>query len=236
MSVLLLRLKAPQQSWGVESRYQTRDSQLEPSKSGVIGLVAAAQGRDREADLTDLLNLNFGVRVDQPGKLMVDYQTAKGRDAKNSSLSWRHYRVDAAYMGAVSGPDDVIESIAEAIENPAFPLYLGRRSCPAPAGLLVRERFPGQDVEAALRDLDVAPWLASPWYRKKCPTKVYLPLARDAKPGEVGETVNDVPISFSPKQRKYATRTVVRPLPVLVDNTEHGRVERDPFFDTAKEG
>ncbi|MEL0526021.1 CRISPR-associated protein Cas5, partial [Neisseria gonorrhoeae] len=57
MSVLLLRLKGPQQSWGVSSRYRTREAGQEPSKSGVVGLLAAAEGRPRDADLQDLADL-----------------------------------------------------------------------------------------------------------------------------------------------------------------------------------
>ena len=42
MSVLLLRLAGPMQAWGTQSRFTVRDTGLEPSKSGVIGLLCAA--------------------------------------------------------------------------------------------------------------------------------------------------------------------------------------------------
>jgi len=45
MSVLLLRLAGPLQSWGDSSRFATRGTRREPTKSGVIGMVAAALGR-----------------------------------------------------------------------------------------------------------------------------------------------------------------------------------------------
>ncbi|MDO4257410.1 MAG: type I-E CRISPR-associated protein Cas5/CasD [Kocuria sp.] len=234
MSVLILRLKGPQQSWGTSSRYRTREAGTEPSKSGVIGLLAAAQGRSRESELTDLLELGFGVRADQPGRLMVDYHTARVRGAKNSSLSSRHYRVDAAYTAAISGPDSLVASLAEAIDSPRFPLYLGRRACPAPVDLLGGV-LPGGDVEAALRDVEATPWLASEWYRKESAKVVYLPLARDARSGEVGETVQDVPVSFDPRHRLYDARAVVRPTPVRIENPD-GVDVRDDFFQTVKEG
>jgi CRISPR system Cascade subunit CasD len=53
MPTLLLRLVGPMQSWGTTSRFDQRDTGKEPSKSGVIGLVAAALGIDRE-NWTDL--------------------------------------------------------------------------------------------------------------------------------------------------------------------------------------
>ena len=211
-----------------------RDAGSEPSKSGVIGLLAAAEGRDRASDLSDLVELTLGVRVDQPGRLMVDYHTARARGAKNSALSWRHYRVDAAYTAAVNGPDDLIETLAGAIESPKFPLYLGRRSCPTPVDLMAGI-VANDNVESVLRDLEKCPWLASAWHRRDSGTTVHLPLARDASPGERGETVQDVPVSFDPRRRVYVARSVVRPDPVVVSNPE-GREVTDAFFETVKEG
>ncbi len=66
MHSLLLKFKAPLQAWGAESRYKTRASNPEPTKSGVIGLLAAAQGRARQQPLADLAALSFAVRVDYP--------------------------------------------------------------------------------------------------------------------------------------------------------------------------
>ena len=79
MPTLLLRLAGPMQSWGTTSRFDQRDTGKEPSKSGVIGLIAAALGIDRELwndDLKALAGLVMGVRHDRPGVLKRDYQTA----------------------------------------------------------------------------------------------------------------------------------------------------------------
>ena len=73
---LLFRLAGPMQSWGVQSRFTVRDTGLEPSKSGVIGLVCAALGRARNQPVDDLAALRMGVRVDREGKLAKDYHTA----------------------------------------------------------------------------------------------------------------------------------------------------------------
>ena len=56
MAVLLLRLAGPMQSWGTQSRFTHRDTDLEPSKSGVIGLLCAAMGKPRD-DLTAIKRL-----------------------------------------------------------------------------------------------------------------------------------------------------------------------------------
>ena len=71
MTTLLLRLEGPMQSWGTQSRFRDRDTGLEPSKSGVIGLLCAALGRLREEPVGDLTGLRFGVRADKPGTLRI---------------------------------------------------------------------------------------------------------------------------------------------------------------------
>ncbi len=69
MSTLLLRLAAPLQSWGIDSKFDIRRTGREPSKSGVIGLICAALGIKRDDDemVSQLATLLFGVRVDKEG-------------------------------------------------------------------------------------------------------------------------------------------------------------------------
>ncbi|MFF3617282.1 type I-E CRISPR-associated protein Cas5/CasD [Streptomyces sp. NPDC002580] len=71
--VLLIRLAAPLQSWGVVSRFSRRDTHSRPTKSGVIGLCAAALGHDRADELGELTTVRFGVRADHPGTPVRDY-------------------------------------------------------------------------------------------------------------------------------------------------------------------
>ena len=51
MSTLLLRLAAPMQSWGISSKFDRRTTNMEPTRSGVIGMLAAAMGLSREEPL-----------------------------------------------------------------------------------------------------------------------------------------------------------------------------------------
>jgi len=67
MSTLLLRLAGPLQSWGVDAKFDRRGTERAPTKSGVIGLVAAALGRLRNESVEDIQALRFGVRVDREG-------------------------------------------------------------------------------------------------------------------------------------------------------------------------
>src|SRR5512143_2927842 len=111
MPTLLLRLVGPMQSWGTTSRFDQRDTGKEPSKSGVVGLLAAAVGIDREnwTDLEPLTYLSMGVRHDRPGVPKRDYQTAvcaetdtiikaNGTQSKGGVVSHRFYLADAAFL------------------------------------------------------------------------------------------------------------------------------------------
>ena len=137
MATLLLRLAGPMQSWGTTSRFDERDSQLEPSKSGVLGLLCAALGRDRAEPLDDLAALRMGVRVDREGLLMRDYQTATGvliaadakPDIRRTVVSPRYYLADAAFLVGLEGSDTALLAACQtALQAPCWPLALGRKS------------------------------------------------------------------------------------------------------------
>lgn len=137
MATLLLRLQGALQSWGTTSRFDERDTQLEPSKSGVIGLICAALGRDRNEPVNDLAALRMGVRVDQEGVLVRDYQTATGvviaangkPDLGRTVVSPRFYLSDAVFLIGLEGDRSVLENIHSALRRPVWPLSLGRKSC-----------------------------------------------------------------------------------------------------------
>src|SRR3954463_12068538 len=104
MSVLLLRLAGPLQSWGSSSRFAHRGTEIAPTKSGVIGMLAAAKGIRRTEPLTELLGLEFGVRLDQPGQILRDFQPARSLDGPHSApLTYRFYLSDAVFLAAVHG-------------------------------------------------------------------------------------------------------------------------------------
>ncbi|WOF77656.1 type I-E CRISPR-associated protein Cas5/CasD [Stutzerimonas kunmingensis] len=136
MATLLLRLQGPMQSWGTTSRFDERDTQLEPSKSGVLGLVCAALGRDRQESVEDLAVLRMGVRVDHEGVPMRDYQTATGvliatgkADMRRTVVSPRYYLSDAAFLVGLEGADEaLLTRIHAALRAPHWPLALGRKS------------------------------------------------------------------------------------------------------------
>lgn len=212
MAVLLLRLAAPLQSWGCESRYKTRKTRREPTKSGVIGLLASALGRDRDADISDLIALKFGVRVDQPGKVLRDYHTVAKWDKKvqksKTTETNRYYLQDAVFLvGLESDDKSFLQMLSNALEAPAHPLYLGRKSC-----LLT---FPWclKIVDGTLKDVLVSePWIASKWFQRKSfyrKSFYDLMIYMDSDVPTEGYLQHDVPLSFGFYTRSWSYRRVV---------------------------
>ena len=208
--VLVLRLAGPLQSWGSSSRFTRRSTEAFPTKSGIVGLLAAAQGRRRTEPIEDLAQLRMAVRIDQPGELLRDFHTAhRGKTAM--PLSDRFYWSDAVFAAFVEGPDGLIDALANAIRRPAFPLYLGRRACPPALPLfLAVESDPIWEVVRSTR------WLASGFHRKRQRDKRevqvrvvadagIIPSADESTPGR---TLQDVPVSFDSERRLYTFRQV----------------------------
>lgn len=86
MSTLLLRLAAPLQSWGINSKFEYRFTEKMPTKSAVVGMLAAALGLGRDADLSKLNALKFGVRADREGEETTDFHMAHERDFGKSMM------------------------------------------------------------------------------------------------------------------------------------------------------
>ena len=193
------------QSWGTSARGYSdahRRTRGHPTKSGVIGLVANALGRDFADPVDDLAALRFAVRADRAGVMESDYHTAGGnsftilagevmrdtawrkkivdwtpqtaRDfapyvapknvARNSDgelvgdpsdvlITRDWYLTDASFLAALSGDDDLIERIADALDEPARVLFLGRRAY-LPSQALLAGVEEGNDPVAVL---DTAP-------------------------------------------------------------------------------
>ena len=142
--VLLLRLEGPMQSWGTRSRWDVRDTGLEPTKSGVIGLLGCVLGLARDNPALEMLDreLQFGVRIDRPGVVSTDYHTVtgyhrtaagefkhSGGTAKNLAkakehgestiISPRDYLHDAAFLVALTSDDHtLLRQLAGEMDHP----------------------------------------------------------------------------------------------------------------------
>ncbi len=142
--LLVLRLEAPLQSWGLRARWDVRDTGSDPSKSGIMGLLACALGYSQgdtriETELD--ANLQIGIRVELPGVPATDFHTitgslpqagggVKGTKGEGSTvISPRQYLHDASFLTIIAGPSELLERCADALASPNWPLYLGRKAC-----------------------------------------------------------------------------------------------------------
>ncbi len=145
--ILLLRLEAPLQSYGERAKWDFRDTAYFPTKSGVIGMLACAMGLRRgSSDIISLTeNLEVNVRADIPGNIIIDFHTikavfinAKGelrtaagvkKGEPSVVISKRQYIEDASFLVAVCGDYALLERCREALLDPVWPPFLGRKSC-----------------------------------------------------------------------------------------------------------
>ena len=224
MSTLLLRLAAPLQSWGHESKFERRATGREPTKSGVIGLLAAALGRRRDEPLADLAQLKFGVRVEKEGQVMMDFHTAKAESRKDSYVTRRYYLEDAAFLVGLEGDAAFLQTLEAAVNSPFFPLFLGRRSCP-----------PTGQVCLGIRDAALKEALRDEPFPEGERTEPYTLLLDTDKVGAYRQ--RDLPISFSQQHRKFAYRYIepkrIEPEKIKIKSDAHA-TEHDAFEGVAE--
>lgn len=230
---LALCFDAPMQSWGVDSRFVVRDTATEPTKSGVVGLLAAALGvqRDDETAIAELARLRMGVRVDREGIIERDYHTTQnvptteGRGHR-TVVSNRYYLADALFLVVLEGDPTLLTKLHEAVERPRWPLFFGRKAF-VPARPLIA---PASNDEPKLltavglteRGLDDVlrqhPWLEiHKDIRRQEARKIEagkptvdLRVLTDCKNSDPrAEPRPDYPISFAHGNRRFTTRSVL---------------------------
>ncbi len=169
MKVLFLRFDAPLMSFGSVVVDQHNRTDAFPYRAMLTGLIANALGLTRldEKVQTRLQErIRYAARRDRRGKTIVDYQTVdfsqshmasalgwttrgrleerKGGGASDGThIRYRHYLADAILTVAFTlEPPDEEPSLAEvkrALESPARPLFIGRKTCIPSGPVLVGE-------------------------------------------------------------------------------------------------
>lgn len=156
-----------------------------PAASMITGLLANALGWDRsETERHQRLQdrLVFGARLDRRGTRMTDFQTVQlsaddkgwtthgqpeGRRGgaetyRSPHLRFRDYDADACVLVALrldpAEEAPTLEALAEALAQPARPLFLGRKPCLPSAPLVAGWR----EAEHLLAVLRAHPFLAQP--------------------------------------------------------------------------
>lgn len=140
---LILTLDGPLQAWGGHTFEDRRPSELIPTRSGLLGLLAACLGyRRTDVNKHQALasSLLFAVQIDNTPVKMIDYHTVKdarkeykGLKKNDTIQTWREYLQDAKYSVAIWLTDYAsisLDDLKTALNKPIFTPFLGRRSCP----------------------------------------------------------------------------------------------------------
>ena len=151
-----LTLEGPLQAWGGAVVGDNRPTLPFPTRSGVLGLLAASLGV-RRLEHVRLRRLAEGarvhVRVDAPGTPIVDDQTIqylpRASETRQTIQSKRTYLCDASFTAVVvPGPHATVEELAFALRSPVFAPFLGRRCCVPSKPILLREAVEGASAVA----------------------------------------------------------------------------------------
>jgi CRISPR system Cascade subunit CasD len=156
---LCFQLYGPMQAWGAMAVGEIRPVVDHPTRSGVLGLLAACLGlrREEEPRLQHLRQqCGLTIRVDAPGRRMTDYHTIQTpkilkrrtfytrrdelgqkldlSESPSTILSRREYLADALFTACVwlRTTDGLftLEQMRDALRKPKLTPYLGRKSCP----------------------------------------------------------------------------------------------------------
>jgi CRISPR system Cascade subunit CasD len=232
---LALLADGPMQSWGSASRFTRRTTELFPTKSGIVGLLAAAMGINKFAPdepqaIAALSGLHCTVIAlprwkrgkPLPILRLEDFHTIGGgydpdedwqampRSADNQTLknpvvSYRHYLLDARFGVLLEGDAALIERVAAALRNPAWGVWLGRKCC-LPASPLLAAVAPGRDQ--GWRAL-----LTQAGLPPETPLDQFDCIEDAAADGDGDEVLNDAPIAFgAPIGQRHAPRRIRRHL------------------------
>lgn len=231
---LLMRLAGPMQSYGTIGRFNQRETATEPTKSAVIGIVTAALGLPRGTPLDDYVSLRMGVRVDRQGLAESDFQTASAFLAAKATPpalpSWselvnyqrvirekypktavtviqKHYLADAAFLVGLEGPEELLESIQNALRSPVFALALGRRAFPPGSPVFLPNGLCAATLEEALAS---RPWIAyRPWRPWERPESLRVMVEETQGASSSGHVnYRDQPLSTAPNDRRFGPRWV----------------------------
>lgn len=223
MKILTIKLTAPLQSYGNEATFERRTTGDYPTKSAVVGMIAAALGYRRSDQRIVALNeLKFAVRIDQTGRILTDFQTVEWK-ANTRKVTYRDYLQDAVFMVAVGSQDEALmEKIDWALHHPRFQLFLGRRSN-APAGVL---RTQLSTAASPVATLEQVAWQAIPSYRHRHDGQDLEIIAdADLIPDAQGAMVKDQVRSFVQRNRQHEFRAVavtrVNPNSLELQGTAH---------------
>lgn len=118
-----------------------------------------------------------------------------------TKMTHRYYLQDAVFAVLLEVPADIAQKCAAALQNPVWPLYLGRRCC-VPSEFIFQGIF---DAESSAKSAALGKAASHPTRRLTVSFSVF-----DGEiDGEDSFTLNDVPVQFG-TVKKYRDRRVTK--------------------------
>ncbi len=213
LAYLALRLEGPMQSWGFDSQYNRRNTGLMPTKSAIAGMCCAALGLNRGSDgerdflvlfaktkMTAIAIPRNRAKKELPVRRLQDYHTvqntrrASGGINKDCVLTHRQYLTDASFGVILTGERSLLELISEALKNPVWGVWLGRKNC-----------IPTAPVLAGLKDTETE---ALKLLIGEQPIGTFTRQIEVANFADGRDSIPDAPISFASDQRTFSPRRV----------------------------
>jgi len=241
VNTLFLRLEGPLQSWGTEqSKFVIRRTSEAPTKSGIIGMCCAALGISRQEAangwLQKLSELRIAVRIDVPGVRWWDYHTVGAgmmmRTSENRSktkpgplVTRREYLCDASFLVILQGEHSLVAELEIAVNNPRWPIYLGRKCCTLSRPLLVHPAGDFPNLVSALKSIPWQPRLAGDPMPQTVDCLIdWEPTIDQPEPPDDALIFYDVPLTFDPPS--HCPRFVIRESLIVGKNREIGIAEK----------
>jgi len=155
-NTLAFLIDAPLQSWGSSSKFQRRETESWPTKSALVGVLAAALGIDKHscdetAQLAMLSALSFSVfrwPKTAPLTRLADFHTVGGGYDKSKPgerlhipckagdgspfstvITRRTYLTDARFIALFQGDPSTLERVAASLLDPVWGIWFGRKTC-----------------------------------------------------------------------------------------------------------
>ena len=233
MRHLALYLRAPLQSWGASSKFGDRGTIDAPTRSGLLGLIAAACGIDKNDEARDrewlarAAKLSLTILTFRRGDRMTDYHTVGARYDKEdpwqkrmipvtadgkprgTDLTHRGYLMDSVFGAVISGDDALVAEMSEGLSNPAWGVWFGRKSCiptePILVGVFDSDEAARKALDARLR---ASLERGGGKIAGKCEDEAVKFGLVEVAADEAEETLLDVPVSF--KRREFHARRIRR--------------------------
>jgi len=151
----------------------------------------------RQPLLRDFQMVGSGYDDQDPWQTLLIPKTSDGKKPQGAGtkMTYRYYLQDMAYAVALQAPTALIDAAADALLNPVWDLYLGRKNC-VPSEFVYQGRF-----DTGEQALQAGKALATEKKRSFA-----LRILQGEHEGEV-LTLNDVPLQFGP-HKKYRDRQV----------------------------